>query len=154
VRLAVTAPGDLAVVRDDHVELQGTVRPSTATVTVEGRRAAVAVSRGTFRASVPLEAGTNVIDVIASAGRARPALTAIRVKREISVPVPDVTGLPLADARTRLEGLGLKVEVKRTGGGFFDRLLPGDPSVCDMSPAAGDAVDPGTKVQLVVSRAC
>jgi len=46
------------------------VRPSTARVTVAGRRATV--TGGTFRAGVALAPGTNVIDVLASAGPASP----------------------------------------------------------------------------------
>src|SRR4051812_42409013 len=70
VRLVVSAPRDLDTVHDDHVEVQGSVRPAGAAVTVEGRRATVA--GGSFHATVALEEGTNVVDVLASAGRARP----------------------------------------------------------------------------------
>src|SRR4051794_41550451 len=88
VRLQITAPQDEAVVRDAQVELRGTVRPATATVTVEGRRAAV--SEGEFHATVGLAPGTNVVDVMASAGDARPALTAIRIRRRGAVDRPGV----------------------------------------------------------------
>jgi hypothetical protein len=151
VSLSISAPGDLAVVHDDHVDLQGTVRPASATVTVMGRRAAV--SGGTFRATVRLEAGTNVIDVLASAGRARPALTAIRVKREVSVQMPDLVGQPVPDATRQLGDLGLEVEVDERDG-LFDRVLPGDPSVCETRPEAGEQVDPGEKVRIEASKSC
>ncbi|MEA2249613.1 MAG: hypothetical protein QOH46_4142 [Solirubrobacteraceae bacterium] len=151
VKLTVTSPSDQAVVHAVEVELQGTVRPATATVTVAGRRAAV--SEGTFRATVPLAAGTNVIDVLASAGRARPALTAVRVRREVSVRVPDVTDLAVDDARRQLSGLGLKVQVEEVGG-FFDRLLSGDPKVCATEPARGEQVRPGKTVRVLVARRC
>jgi hypothetical protein len=151
VRLAVSTPGDQAVVHEDHVEVRGTVRPGSATVTVEGRRAAVA--DGTFHATVSLSAGTNVVDVLASAGRARPALAAIRVRREVTVPVPEVTGLSVDDARSKLTALGLKSEVVRQDS-LFDRLLPGPPDVCATDPDAGEKVDPGRTVRLLAARSC
>jgi beta-lactam-binding protein with PASTA domain len=151
VRLQVTAPRDEAVVRSAHVELRGTVRPATATVTVEGRRAQVA--EGEFHATVALAPGTNVVDVMASAGDARPALTAIRVRRRVTVEVPDVTGLVAADATDELEPLGLKAQVDDQDG-IFERLLPGKPKVCATDPSPGATVDPGTTVRLLVSKQC
>jgi hypothetical protein len=151
LRLAVTTPRDQAVVHEGRVELQGVVHPSSATVTVLGERAAV--SGGTFRATVSLAAGTNVIDVLASAGRARPVLTAIRVRRKVSVRVPDVTAQSVDDARRQLTGLGLKVEVQQERG-IFDRLLPRDPTVCATEPGPGEELDPGTTVRLLASRLC
>jgi hypothetical protein len=151
VQLAVSSPQDQAVVRAREVDVEGTVRPSTAEVIVGGSRATV--SDGTFRGTVRLVAGTNVIDVMASADGARPALTAIRVRRMVSVRIPDLTGTPVDEARRRLTGLGLEVDVQERGG-LFDRLLPGDPKVCDTDPEAGEERDPGTTVTVAVSRRC
>ncbi len=151
VQLAVSAPQDHAVVRAREVDIEGDVRPSTAAVTVGGNRATV--SGGAFRATVRLTAGTNVIDVLASADGARPALTAIRVRRMVSVRIPDVTGTPVDEARRRLTDLGLEVEVQE-GGGLFDRLLPGDPKVCETDPEAGEERDPGTTVAILAARRC
>jgi Glucodextranase, domain B/PASTA domain len=151
VRLAITAPRDLDVVHDDQVEIEGTVRPGSASVMVEGRRAPV--SDGAFHATVSLAAGTNVVDVLASAGRARPATAAIRVRRELSVEVPDLVGLSVTDARAKLSALGLKAQVDRRDS-LFDRLLPGDPNVCETDPESGDEVDPGETVRLRAARAC
>jgi hypothetical protein len=151
VRLVVTAPSDMAVVRAASVQLRGRVRPASAVVTVRGRRAAV--SGGTFRASVALEPGTNVIDVLASAGDAPPALTAIRVRRRVSVEVPDLVGLLASDVKARLTDVGLKADVSDRDG-LFGRLLPGDPTVCATDPKAGTEVDPGTTVHVDVSRRC
>jgi hypothetical protein len=151
VRLVVTAPNDMQIVRAAHVELRGRVRPASAVVTVQGHRATV--SGGTFRATVALEPGTNVIDVLASAGDARPALTAIRVRRRVSVDVPDLVGLLAADLKARLTDAGLKADV-RDRDGIFGRLLPGDPTVCATDPKAGTEVDPGTTVHVDVSRRC
>jgi len=65
VRLSVDAPGDGAVVRDGTVEISGRVSPAGASVTVLGRSATTA--GGSFSAAVPLAAGDNVIDVMATA---------------------------------------------------------------------------------------
>ena len=151
VRLVVTAPSDMAIVRSASVVLRGRVRPASAVVTVRGHRATVA--GGTFRATVALEPGTNVIDVLASAGSARPALTAIRVRRRVSVAVPDLVGVLAADVKARLTDLGLKADVKDRDS-IFDRLLPGDVVVCATDPKAGAEVDPGTTVHVDVSRRC
>lgn len=152
VRLDVTSPGDQAVVRAASVELRGTVRPASAVVTVAGERATVS-GEGAFHASVKLDPGTNVIDVMASAGDARPALTAVRVRRRVSVTVPDVVGVLAADVKDRLTAAGLKAKIDDQDG-IFDRLLPGDPVVCATDPSAGDEVDPGTTVRVLVSRRC
>src|ERR1700742_3924744 len=140
VRLAITAPNDLDTVHEDHIDIAGTVRPTTATVTVEGRRAGVG-DGGTFKATGKLAAGTHVVDVLASDGRARPALTAIRVRRQVTVRVPDLVGLSVDDARTQLDATGLKADITRDDS-LIDRLLPGAPTVCSADPNAGSQVDP------------
>jgi beta-lactam-binding protein with PASTA domain len=127
------------------------VRPATATVTVEGRRAAV--SEGEFHATVGLAPGTNVVDVMASAGDAQPALTAIRIRRRVTVDVPDLTGLVVADASAKLKALGLKAQVDDQDG-IFERLLPGQTKVCATDPERGATVDPGTRVRVLVSKQC
>jgi hypothetical protein len=151
VHLALTDPGDGAAVRGDTVALRGTVRPAGATVLVRGRR--VAVAGGAFSATVGLEAGTNVIDVVASAPEARPAMSALRVRRLVTVRVPDVTGDAPDQAKERLAGLGLNAQVDKAGG-VFDALLPGDPEVCEVAPNAGSEVDAGTTVRLLVAKGC
>ncbi len=151
VHLDVAAPSDDATVRGRAVEVRGSVRPATATVLVAGRRADVAA--GAFSARVALDAGVNVIDVLASAGAARPALAALRVRRLVVVRVPDLTGLSPDEATSRLEALGLKAE-RRDAGGLFDELLGGSPGVCRTEPEAGAEVDPGVTVRLDVARRC
>jgi len=151
VRLSVDAPGDGAVVREGSVEVSGRVSPTTASVTVLGRQATI--SGGTFSATVPLEAGGNVIDVMASAPSARPAMTAVRILRQIQVRVPDVTGDSPGDARTRLEQAGLRPDVHESGG-LLDDLLPTDPSVCETKPAPGTRVDRGTAVRVRTAKVC
>jgi hypothetical protein len=151
VRLVLTAPADLGVVRESAVAVQGTVAPAGARVEVLGRD--VSVRGGRFRAEVELEPGANLIDVAASADGRRPAFAGMRVVREERVPVPDVVGDGADSAREQLEGLGLKVSVEQ-GGGFFDPILPGDPEVCATEPEAGVQVLPGTEVVLIAARDC
>jgi beta-lactam-binding protein with PASTA domain len=114
----------------------------------------VGVSGGTWSASVALQPGVNLVDVLASAGRARPALTVVRVRRLIEVRVPDLAGATVDQARQRLADVGLKARFQDTGGGFFDQLLGGTPQVCDTTPPAGRQVDPGATVQVTVGRRC
>ena len=151
VHLAFTAPGDGDSVRAQTVVVRGTVQPSGALVRVRGQR--VPVYGGSFSATVSLAAGTNVIDVLASAPDARPAMSALRVRRLVTVRVPDVTGDVPDQATERLAGLGLEAQIDR-GGGLFDQLLPGDPVVCESRPAAGETVDAGTTVRLLVAKGC
>jgi hypothetical protein len=151
VHLTLSGPSDTASVHGDSIEVSGTVSPVSATVRVRGRR--VPVSGGSFTAKVGLEAGTNVIDILASAPETRPAMTAVRVRRLVTVRVPDVVGDDPTDARDRLETLGLTTTVEQTGG-IFDTLLPGDPLVCETDPVAGREVDAGTQVRLMVAKGC
>lgn len=151
VRLNVTAPADNAIVRDDTIRLTGRVTPSTAEVRVLGND--VAVQDGRFEAIVPLDVGGNVVDVLASAGRRRPAMAAIRVTRQVQVEVPDVLGLSADEARDQLAELGLRPRIEE-GGSILDTLLPVDAVVCSTSPEPGTEVDGGTEVDVVVSKLC
>jgi hypothetical protein len=152
VRLQVTTPSDSGTVREASVELRGTVSPAGATVLVRGAKASV--SGGAWSASVDLEPGVNVVDVLASAGTARPALTAVRVRRVVEVTVPDVTGLSADDARQGLEDADLKADLQTENGGFFDELLGGSPKVCDTDPTGGASVAPQTTVVVHLARNC
>ena len=151
VKLELGSPSDGAVVRSETVELRGTVLPRGASVKVLGRE--IAVDGGSFRTEVALEPGANLIDVAASANGRRPDFAALRVVREERVALPDVVGRDADAAQEELEALGLTVETDDAGG-FLDPLLPGDPSVCDMQPGAGEQVLPGTAVTLLVARDC
>jgi hypothetical protein len=149
VRLEITAPADTAVVHDESVEVRGLVQPRRGLVL--GRPARVA--RGEFRAVVPLRAGSNLIDVGASARGAAPAWDALRVTREVPVKLPDLSGATRDDAVDRLEALGLSAEVEEHGD-FLDELLGGDWVVCESDPPAGSDVPSGTGVKLIVARGC
>lgn len=151
VRLEITAPADAAVVPDGSVEVRGLVHPRGARVLVLGRP--VRVARGEFRTVVPLRAGSNLIDVGASARGAAPAWDALRITREVLRKLPDLTGETRDDAVDRLEALGLSAEVEEHGD-FLDELLGGDWIVCESDPAAGSEVPWGTGVKLIVARGC
>src|SRR5215211_2338958 len=150
-RLAVTAPVDATVVRDDSVEVRGRVRPAGARVLVLGRSATVRGRR--FSARVPLREGSNVIDIGASGRGSAPAWTAVRVARQIVVTLPDLSGASRDDAVDRLEALGLAADVDEEQG-LLDKLLPGDRGVCETRPEAGAELPKGTRVHLTVSKTC
>jgi len=151
VRLTVDAPGDGAVVRQGSVEVSGRVSPAGATVMVRGQAASVV--SGAFSAEVPLEGGDNVIDVMATAPTARPAMTALRIVRQVTVRVPDVTGGSAGDARDRLASAGLRADVHESSDPFQD-LLPVDASVCSTDPSPGTRVERGTTVRVRVAKLC
>jgi hypothetical protein len=151
VRLEITAPTDAAVVDDESVEVRGVVHPRGARVLVLGRPARVA--RGEFRAVVPLQTGSNLIDVGASARGAGPAWSALRVTREVLVKLPDLIGATRDDAIARLDALGLGAELEEEGD-LLDELLGGDWIVCTTDPPAGSDVRRGASIQLAVSRGC
>lgn len=151
VRMTVTTPVDTATTRETHLTVRGSVKPPDAAVRVLGRSAEVVA--GTFTADVDLDPGTNVIDVAATAPSYGPALTAVRVTREMPVKVPDLSGLSPDEARKRVAALGLELD-QQDGGGLFDGLLPGDPGVCEQDPAAGDDAMRGTTVRVLVAKRC
>jgi hypothetical protein len=151
VELELGSPADGAVVPSETVEIRGTVRPRSAQVKVVGRE--IAVDGGSFRAEVPLEPGANLIDVSAGARGRRPDFAVARIVREVRLPVPDLVGRDADTAQEQLEGLGLTVELEDAGG-FFDPLLPGDPTVCEQEPRPGTQVLPGSEVTLLVARDC
>jgi hypothetical protein len=95
----------------------------------------------------------NVVDVMATAPSSRPAMTALRILREITIRVPDVTGDSANDARSRLEQAGLRANVHESGG-LFEDLLPNDPSVCETTPAPGTRVARGSTVRVRTSKTC
>jgi hypothetical protein len=151
VRLEVTAPADAAIVRGGTVDVRGRVSPAGAKVRVLGRVARV--SGGTFTAVVPLQRGRNVVDVAATARGRRTALAALRVTRDERVTVPDLAGVAVGELERVIDPLGLRLEVHRDGG-LLDRLLGGDPVVCEQEPAAGSRVSRGRTVRVAVANRC
>src|SRR3954469_20262969 len=152
VALTIAQPLASATVSDGTVEVRGTVHPTGAQVRVLGH--AATVSGGAFSVHVALDPGANVIDVIATAPRRAPLMTAFRLTREILVEVPDLTGKSADDAQSALDSLHLKLDATRGDDGLIDAILPGDPKVCTQKPDAGTRVHKGTTVSVVVSKSC
>ena len=151
VSLAISSPTDSAVVRDEEVAISGRVRPADATVVVLGREADVAGGR--FEARIPLEEGSNVIDVGASARGRASAWRALRVTRQVVVEVPDLVGESRDDAVGRLEDVGLRAQIDEADG-VLDRFLPSGWGVCETDPEAGVEVAKGARVRVRVSKTC
>ncbi|HEX4719736.1 MAG TPA: PASTA domain-containing protein [Thermoleophilaceae bacterium] len=152
VRLTIDAPSDMALLHQNSVEVHGVVSPRSASVAVEGRD--VRVGSGRFSATVALRPGTNLIDVVAGGpGGARPAMVALRVRRQVTVSVPDLTGFTPSDAKDALAGLGLEADVHKSSG-LFDFLIPADARVCQTDPPAGTQVNPGTTVNVFAAKSC
>ena len=151
VKLTLTSPSDGGTTRNETVSIEGDVAPAGAHIQVLGKD--VTVSGGHFSAQVTLDPGANLIDVAATANGRRPDFAAMRVIREVRVPIPDVAGADADTAQDQLEGLGLHVK-QENAGGFFDPILPGDPKVCSVQPDTGTQVLPGSEVTLQVARDC
>jgi hypothetical protein len=151
VRLTIDAPVDGAVVREDTLEVRGRVSPGRAAVRVKGEP--TPVTGGEFAATVDLEEGVNVIDVSAGMEGRSAAFRAIRVTHDPRIVVPDLTGVPEADAADQLDGLGLEPSVDHVGG-LLDEFRSGEPRVCESEPPPGSRVRPGDEVVLKVARAC
>jgi hypothetical protein len=152
VRLSVDSPADMALLHDSSVEVHGVVSPATARVSVEGKD--VNVNGGRFSAQVDLQPGTNLIDVVAGArGGARPAMVALRVRRRVTVAVPNLVGNTPSDAKDALAGLGLEADVQESHG-ILDFLLPENARVCDTDPQPGTQVNPGSTVTVYAAKSC
>lgn len=151
VRIDIVAPTDLTEVDDDEIEVRGSVVPADARVLIAGESADVV--GGEFTATVPLEAGANVIDVEAGAPRRPAAMTALRVVRVVPVEVPELDGLSPEDAADTLRGLNLVPDV-RDAGDLVDDIFFGDPGVCGTDPGAGDLVRPESTVVVFVAGSC
>jgi hypothetical protein len=152
VHLSLSGPADGAHLTARSVRVSGTVSPAGATVLVSGSSVAVQAD-GSFATRVTLSPGQNIVDVLAGAPRARAAMAAVRVFRQVDVPVPSVTGDTVAAAKAALRARGL---IARTveNEPFYSFILPGSPVVCTTSPAAGRPVAPGSTVTVNVSKSC
>ena len=137
VTLKLSAPDDGGTTRDERIEIRGTVTPGDASVRVAGQDAEV--SGGEFSAEVELLPGGNVIDVAATAPGRRPATDAVRVERDMRVPVPDVVGQESDKAHR--DAQGGRAEAGRGARRQLDRppAAAAPIQVCAMSPQAEDA---------------
>jgi hypothetical protein len=151
VRLSIASPSDSSTVRDDRVELTGSVSPARAAVEVLGH--AAAVENGSFSATVPLQEGTNVIDVSATMPGRSAAFAALRVTYDPRVTIPNLTGVVDDDASSRLSKLGLDPSLEAVGG-LLDEFRSGARRVCETDPPAGTTVDPGSDVTVKTAKRC
>jgi len=151
VVLTLSAPQDGATTRDDAVQVSGSVVPASSRVLVYGLR--VAVSGGRFSAPVDLREGTNVIDVGAAAPGRRATWRALRVIRDSKIRLPDVTGRETADAVRALEARGFEVRVTNDDS-LLDAFRDRPRVVCATDPSAGTELEPGSEVEVVVSKTC
>jgi Glucodextranase, domain B/PASTA domain len=151
VRLTLSTPSDEASTRSDTLTVSGSVTPADAAVRVLGRPADVVA--GSFTARVPLDPGTNVIDLAATARGHGPALAAVRVTREMPIAVPDLGHLTPDQASARLSALGLRLRTQ-SDGGLFEGILPGTPGVCEQRPEPGTEVRKGSAVLALVAKRC
>lgn len=152
VRLTLSSPADGTRIEASVATISGSVSPGSARVLVVGQ----AVKPGTdggFSTAVTLVPGTNLIDVIASAPHARPAMAALRVIRYVLVTVPGVTGESPSDAAAAIRGAGLKPQLHGDSDPFAF-LLPFSEQVCSQSPNGGKQVDPNSTVTISLGKLC
>jgi hypothetical protein len=151
VRVTIAGPGDQATTRADTLTVHGQVSPAGASVLVLGQPADVVA--GAFTARVPLRPGANVIDLEATAQGRSPALTALRITREMPIVVPDLSHLTTQDAQARAAKLGLRLRTEN-GGGLLEGILPGTPGVCAQRPDPGSELRKGDTVTVLVAKRC
>jgi glucodextranase-like protein/PASTA domain-containing protein len=152
VKLTVSSPADQTRIDSSSTTISGTVSPRTARVLVVGRLVKPDADGG-FSAEVALVPGANLIDVIASARHARPAMTSLRITRYVLVSVPDVTGESPKDAAAAIHSAGLTPQI-HSSGNPFGFLIPLRDQVCGQSPAGNAHVAPGSTVILDIGKVC
>ena len=77
----------------------------------------------------------------------------MRVTRDMRIEIPELVGQPSDDALARLKDLGLDAQAEHSGN-FLDRFFGGGEQVCELHPGAGELVDPGSTVTVVVAPNC
>ena len=143
-RAAVAATHGEAVTEPEHVVASGEAAPLPPTDPLPHRR-----RRGRLLAlllAVLVLAGLGTAAVIevpklSDSGKSAPPS---------GIAVPALTGLPLDQAESRLDDLGLRY--REDGGGIFGVIVPSDWNVCSTSPAAGTMVNRGATIELVIDR--
>jgi hypothetical protein len=152
VKLRLGTPTDGTRTEASTERVSGVVSPRTARVLIVGE-AVKPDTRGDFSTTIALAPGTNLIDVIASAPHARPAMTTLRVVRYVLVTVPTVTGETPTAAAAAIRSAGLKLQLHEDKNPF-SFLLPFPKHVCSQSPSGGDRVAPNSTVTLGVGKVC
>lgn len=152
VHLRLNSPADEARIDASTTTISGVVSPRGARVLVIGQPVKPGAG-GAFSTTVALAPGTNLIDVIASAPRARPAMTTLRVIRYVLVTVPDVTGESPSDAAAAIRDAGLKPQLDGDSDPL-SFLIPLHERVCSQSPTGGERVDPNSTVTIRLGKLC
>jgi beta-lactam-binding protein with PASTA domain len=80
-------------------------------------------------------------------------MVALRVRRQVTVAVPDLIGFTPSDANDALAAKGLEADIQEAGG-LIELLLPEDARVCETDPPAGTDVDPGSTVTVFAAKRC
>ena len=151
VVLTLSAPQDGSTTREDAVRVGGSVMPVNARVLLRGER--VTVSDGRFSAPVALREGTNVIDVGAAAPGWRATWRALRLTRRSKIRLPAVLGRETVDAVGALEARGFEVRVTNDDG-LLDAFRERPRVVCRTDPEPDSLLQPGSEVEIVVSKTC
>jgi hypothetical protein len=158
--MTVLTPRNGAELRERELLVEGTVTPPGAVVRVAGRTART--QSGVFHARVPVERGTNRIEVAARAGGreiGREELTvkrlagaeaaAARIAREYDGRVPNVRGERLDIVRSAFRRIGLDyIEVKMTKG----RIEVEGWAACGSRPLAGERPPQGKRLVVFVGK--
>ena len=158
--MTVLTPRDGAELRERKVLVEGTVTPPDATVRVAGGPARM--RNGVFDARVPVERGSNRIEIAAEAdGREidRQTLTvkrlapaeeaAARIARGYDGRVPDIRAERLDIVRSAFRRIGLRyLEVKLSEG----RIEPQEWAACGTRPPAGERPPRGKRLILLVAK--
>jgi len=160
-RAAVAATRGEAVTEPEHVVGAGEAAPLPETVRLSRdpalpptdplprprrrRRALAFLVALVAIAALGVAAVIEIPRLVDGSTEAAPAVTA-----PSGITVPSLVGQPLDVAEQHLDDLGL--QASEEGGGIFGVLVPSDWIVCETSPQAGSAVDPGSTVRLRIDR--
>ena len=148
--LELSAPDDGGRTRAERVEIRGTVTPGDSSVRVAGLDAEV--SGGEFSAEVELLPGGNVIDVAATSPGRRPATDAVRVERDMRVPVPESSARrPTRRSRRSRRRAWSR---PRSAAGAGSTACSAGRSRSAPSPQAGKLVEKGTRVVIQTAGEC
>jgi hypothetical protein len=156
----VLTPRDGAELREDEVLVEGTVTPPNADVHVAGRPAPT--QNGVFKSRVPVDRGSNRVEVAASANGQEIDRQALTIKRlapadeaaaeiagNYNGRVPDIRAERLDIVRNAFHQIGLRfIEVKLGRG----RIVPEEWAACGSRPPEGERVPRDKPLVLLVAR--
>jgi hypothetical protein len=156
----ILTPRDGAEVREDAVLVEGTVTPPDATVQVAGRPART--QNGVFASRVPVDRGSNRVEVAAKANGQEIGREALTIKRlapaeeaaaqiasEYNGRVPDIRAERLDIVRSAFRQIGLRyIEVKLGRG----RVVPEEWAACGSRPPEGERPPRDKPLVLLIAR--